>query len=207
MTPIILDLCAGSGAWSQPYVDAGYDVRRVSLPEQDVRTYIPPIPVHGILAAPPCTEFARCGARWWKSKPPEKLEEALGIVEACRSIIRNAHPVWWVLENPIGRLKTYLGPPQFMFDPWEYGDPWTKKTWLWGIFNHPKKVLGAEKPLISVSGHRSVQHKRTAILERRLMDVALRPDWIHRLGPSKDRAALRSITPPGFAQAFFQANP
>jgi len=32
-------------------------------------------------------------------------------------------------------------------------------------------------------------------------------DWIHRLGPSPDRATLRSITPPGFAKAFFEANP
>src|SRR5512141_57875 len=31
--PIILDLCAGTGAWSDPYRLAGYDVRRVTLPE------------------------------------------------------------------------------------------------------------------------------------------------------------------------------
>ena len=33
---IILDLFAGTGAWSQPYLDAGYDVRRITLPEHDV---------------------------------------------------------------------------------------------------------------------------------------------------------------------------
>lgn len=32
-------------------------------------------------------------------------------------------------------------------------------------------------------------------------------DWVHRLGPSPERATLRSITPPGFARAFFEANP
>lgn len=55
---IILDLCGGTGSWSRPYVDAGYDVRVITLPEYDVRTYKPPEFVYGILAAPPCTEFS-----------------------------------------------------------------------------------------------------------------------------------------------------
>lgn len=29
---VILDLCAGTGAWSEPYREAGYDVRRIDLP-------------------------------------------------------------------------------------------------------------------------------------------------------------------------------
>ena len=33
---IILDLCGGTGAWSKPYADAGYDVRVITLPEWDV---------------------------------------------------------------------------------------------------------------------------------------------------------------------------
>ena len=49
---VILDLCAGSGAWSNPYLEAGYDVRRVDLPK-DVRLLPYPGTVWGILAAPP----------------------------------------------------------------------------------------------------------------------------------------------------------
>ena len=49
---IILDLCGGTGAWSKPYRDAGYDVRVITLPDHDVLTYIPPENVYGILAAP-----------------------------------------------------------------------------------------------------------------------------------------------------------
>ena len=55
---IILDLCGGTGAWSRPYKDAGYDVRLITLPDNDVLTYQPPSGVYGILAAPPCTEFS-----------------------------------------------------------------------------------------------------------------------------------------------------
>lgn len=39
---IILDLADGTGSWSKPYKNAGYDVRNITLPESDVRTYIPP---------------------------------------------------------------------------------------------------------------------------------------------------------------------
>lgn len=37
---IILDLCGGTGSWSKPYQEAGYDVRIITLPDYDVRTYI-----------------------------------------------------------------------------------------------------------------------------------------------------------------------
>ena len=39
---IILDLCGGTGSWSKPYKDAGYDVRLITLPDYDVLTYAPP---------------------------------------------------------------------------------------------------------------------------------------------------------------------
>jgi hypothetical protein len=34
---IILDLCGGTGAWSRPYAEAGYDVRNITLPDYDVQ--------------------------------------------------------------------------------------------------------------------------------------------------------------------------
>lgn len=40
---IILDLCGGTGSWSKPYKEAGYDVKLITLPEHDVLTYEPPI--------------------------------------------------------------------------------------------------------------------------------------------------------------------
>ena len=77
---VILDLCGGTGAWSKPYSEAGYDVRLITLPDYDVKTYNPLDNVYGILAAPPCTEFSVSGVRWWNTKPPERLIEAIEIV-------------------------------------------------------------------------------------------------------------------------------
>lgn len=51
-----------------------------------------------------------------------------------------AKPKWWVIENPAnGRLKEFLGKPKYVYQPWEFGSPWTKKTALWGEFNIPQK--------------------------------------------------------------------
>ena len=36
---VILDLCGGTGAWSRPYAEAGYDVKNITLPEYDITQY------------------------------------------------------------------------------------------------------------------------------------------------------------------------
>jgi hypothetical protein len=209
---IILDLCGGTGAWSEDYARAGYDRRIITWPQYDVRTYRTPVGVWGVLAAPPCTEFAGSGARWWSTKPPELLEEALEVVRACLDIITLADPVWWALENPVGRLPRYIGRYRYTFQPWEYGDPWLKHTCIWGNHNipvkHPcpKPEGGTGRWRYSLTNHLSP--KPTAEQLARLVRTGMiPPDWIHRLGPCPDRAMLRSITPPGFARAFFEANP
>jgi hypothetical protein len=181
---IILDLCGGTGSWSLPYREAGYDVRVVDIIYgQDVRLYIPPKGVHGVLAAPPCTHLAVSGARWWKRKGDGALLEALSVVDACLRIVTVTKPKWWALENPVGRLSKFLGPPRLVFQPYEYGDPWVKKTCIWGEFNIPKKRPVNPHP-----------------------DPKVR-EWVWRMPPNPNRSALRSITPPGFARAFFEANP
>ena len=118
---IILDLCGGTGSWSKPYKDAGYDVRLITLPEHDVRLYEPPDNVYGVLAAPPCTHLAGSGARWWKAKGEEALLESLAIVDACLRIVTVTQPEFWCLENPVGRLVRYLWAPVMYFNPCDYG--------------------------------------------------------------------------------------
>jgi hypothetical protein len=129
----ILDLCAGSGAWSEPYRRAGYRVLRVTLPRLDVRTFVHKGPAWGVLAAPPCQEFspAKRGAR--------DFVEGMACVNACLRIVLQTRPRWWALENPVGKLATWLGRPRDVFDPCDFGDPWTKRTALWGDFALPER--------------------------------------------------------------------
>ncbi len=138
--------------------------------------------VHGILAAPPCTMFANSGARWPRTE--QEMIEALSVVDACLRLVAVCHPAWWCLENPVGKLRRYLGPPAFIFDPCDFGDPYTKKTLLWGNFTPPVPLLVSTVAVEPTGGSK-----------------------MHLLAPSPERAALRSETPLGFAKAFFEANP
>ena len=179
---IILDLCGGTGSWAKPYLEAGYDVKVITLPDYDVRLYNPTKKIYGILAAPPCTVFSLAGN--WVRRSDEEMLEAMSVVDACLRIIYKSKPKFWVMENPSGKLKNWIGEPKMRFDPWMYGDGTFKKTALWGEFNFPIQTV-FEKP-------ERLQYSKTPI---------------GRLGgKSAKTKELRSITPQGFARAFFLAN-
>ena len=155
----ILSLCDYTGNWSRPYEKAGYSVIRIDLQHgQDVRLMKRiEEPIHGILAAPPCTHFSIAGSQYWKSKGDNALLEGLAIVDACLRAVAIYHPVWWVLENPKGRLREYLGEPAWRFQPWQFGDPYTKMTCLWGHFVIPVPLFSRQarqevEPVFSAPG-------------------------------------------------------
>lgn len=132
---VILDLCGGTGAWSEPYKKAGYDVRVVTLPALDVRTFHAPSGVWGVLAAPPCTEFSLA-----KNGGVRDVVSGLAAVAACLRIVAEARPRFWALENPTGMLGHLLGEPRDVFQPCDFGDAWTKRTALWGNFALPART-------------------------------------------------------------------
>ena len=218
---IILDLCGGTGSWSKPYREAGYTVKLITLPNNDVRNWRKDADVmnvidnvYGILAAPPCTmfSFARTNA-----KKPRDLYEGMECVRACFDIIwssmetigdtKNKKPFtlkFWALENPyFGLLKNFLGKPVFTFDPWEFGDGYQKRTALWGNFNEPKKnpipMTKEAKAKAKTNSHIHTLGTKFDYLKSK----DIHPEVFGKL----DRQTRRSITPAGFAEAFFKANP
>ena len=164
---IILDLAGGTGAWSRPYKEAGYDVRVITLPEYDVTKWFKAITdfgealcftgdnvsiidfndIYGILAAPPCTMFSLARTR---AKKPRNFQEGMEVVKACLDIIWEVREkqklAFWALENPMGYLRQFLGKPPLTFNPCDYGDPYYKKTDLWGYFNEPRKHAVEPRP-------------------------------------------------------------
>ncbi len=191
---IILDLCGGTGSWSKPYKDAGYDVRVITLPEYDVLTYEPPENVYGILAAPPCTHFSIACNRLWAQKDKDgRTIEGLMVLIACLRIIAACAPKFYAIENPVGRMKKFIGEPQFKFLACDFGFPTKKKTSLWGRFNPPEKLECKIERLYKV--------EEIDYLAKDLFNDYNIIETDHSC-----RAAIRSITPPGFAQAFFEMN-
>lgn len=210
MDRIILDLCGGTGSWSKPYAVAGYDVRLVTLPDNDVLTYAPPDGVYGILAAPPCTQFSFART---KAKIPRNLREGMTTIRACLEIIWHCQcqlnsdqqkysPLnFWALENPyLGMLRWFLGRPPFVFDPYEFGDDYQKRTALWGSFSDPIKC-----PVEMSANSKNLCKTNSRDLPKfdHIPSRDIHPEHFGKL----DRAARRAITPAGFARAFFKANP
>jgi hypothetical protein len=195
----ILSLFDHSGVWSGPYRRAGYDVTQVDLKDgMDVMLIDAdnqPAPVHGILAAPPCTDFTISGSRWWKDKDKDgRTEASLELVRHTLRIVRGARGLtFWSLENPVGRLGRLLpelGKPLLVWQPWWFGDPYTKRTCLWGSFN-PNLPRTPVEPVM----YETANGKRGSWM------------WAKLGGKSARTKELRSVTPPGFAEAFFEVNP
>lgn len=211
---IILDLCGGTGSWGLPYKEAGYDVRLITLPDNDVLTYkLPKEPIYGILAAPPCTmfSFARTNA-----KTPRDLKGGMDIIKACLNLIWEAQyrtesdqqkypPLkFWALENPYHAMtKWFLGEPSYTFNPWEFGHNYQKHTALWGYFNSPVKKYKKREQVMSKKQMRQDKTNSQPMPKFDYMkskDIA--PEWFGKL----DRQARRAITPRLFAEAFYEAN-
>jgi len=153
----------------------------------DIREWLPPFSaVAAVFAFPFCTDVAVSGARWFKDKGMGSLIGALQLFEASLRIAEwTGAP--YMIQNPVSTISTYWRKPDFTFDPHEYGsyltppgDAYTKRSCLW-----------------TGNGFVMPQAKSVRPVERSRM---------HHLGPSSDRAALRSVTPKGFAQAVFEAN-
>jgi len=137
MTKIILHICADIGSDSKPYQDdPDYEVILIGK-DIGVENYNPPNNVYGVIANPPCTEFSTA-----RSDGKARLnDDGMFLVNHCLRIIKEANPKFWVIENPAtGRLKDFLGKPKFVYQPWQFGSPWTKATALWGDFNSPKPI-------------------------------------------------------------------
>jgi hypothetical protein len=211
---LILSLCDHTGNWSSAYAadPDRYEVIKVDLSDgKDVRLFRHiGRPVHGILAAPPCTHLSIAGNSVWEEKGDAAILEAMQVVDACMRMARIYDTAWWALENPVGRLGEWLGSWAWTFDPCDYGgylapgektlvpdketaalvdcplfpaqDAYTKRTCIWGT---------ARKPV----------PKSVAVTLPSCPDGGWRNPCFH------DHKDHRSATPLGFARAFKEANP
>lgn len=174
--------------------------------------------VDGIIMMPPCTDFTVSCNRLWEQKDLDgTTDAALELLDIGLEMVEVLKPDWWVLENPVGRLprlRPELGKPVY-FHPWEYAgytdvdlteahwllskkpgefteediekvkcwNLYNKKTGLWGDFSMPKK-----KPVFPIR-------------------TSNQGSWLQALGScSIDTKNARSVTPSGFAKAFFNSN-
>jgi hypothetical protein len=202
----VISLCDYSGVWSEPYRKAGYDVVQVDLKMgADARLY-PSLAcdsarfprefadirhssgrVYAVLAAPVCTVFSGAGAK--HPRTDAEILEGLALVDACYRIACAVRAPVFALENPVGKLSRWIGEPMLRFQPCDYAgfsdnpqeEAYTKRTCLFGWFN-PSLPLAPVEPVLGSKM------------------------WRDYGGKSERTKEMRSITPQGFARAFYRAN-
>ena len=203
MEKIILHLCADIGSDTYFYNINGYDVRTIGV-DIGVENYKPPTDVHGVIANPVCTEFSTAKG----FHKDGDYGKGMFLVNHCLRIIKECNPKFWAIENPAtGRLKDFLGDPDMVYQPWQYGDPWTKKTALWGKFNKPFPLYQnwsdvPKNPDLYIRPGRN--KPSLAFLHKSAIE------YIPAFAPFKDKIkddmSFRSLCPQGFAKAFYGAN-
>ena len=178
-----------SGIMGEPWRQAGHNIIQVDLKAGDgIYEWMPTLAqandVAFVCAFPPCTDLSVSGAAHFKGKGLGRLASAIHLFHmAARWCEFFQAP--YMIENPVSTISRYWRPPDHTFHPYHFtgyeaDDNYTKKTCLW-------------------TGHGF-----------RMPDAKMRlfePDQrMHALGPSPERAAIRSRTPAGFARAVYEFN-
>lgn len=195
---LLISLYDHSGNASRPYREAGWNIIQVDIKNGiDIMTwdysgiFADRI---GIIIMQPCTCYALCGNRHKQNRLNNgEFEYSQKLVAKSKEIIDYFNPFFWQLENPktdIHKKNTWIGQrPKFIFNPCDFAgyDPepgnsrYNKETWLFGKFNDP------------VTKHLQPFEKDN-------------PGWKNLGGKSERTKELRSITPLGFAYAFYEYN-
>jgi len=137
-----------------------------------------------ILAFPPCTHLAVSGAAWFAQKRADGRQRQ-GIEFFMQ--FANATCPRIAIENPVGIMSKEWRKPDQIIQPYQFGDPFSKKTCLWlkGLPKlRPTTIVGSGERITFASGKSM-------------------PKWyadaFHL--PPKERAKVRSRTFDGIANA------
>lgn len=213
MTKILLSFFDFTGEWSKPYsedmdwevkkydIKNGFDILNFHADEfmsdylHSIQKYS--LPEIGLLFAVPCTDYALSGAAWFKMKDLDGRTSASNIlVDKVKEIIdwfqKAGILSFYAIENPMSRIHSihkWMGKPALKFNPCDYAgysdnpekNRYNKQTWLWGKFN-------------------ALEKKYLSPLQKEF------PGHINLGGKSEKTKMLRSITPDGFARAFYESN-
>jgi hypothetical protein len=140
----VLDLFSGLGGFSSAFTDSTrWRVTTVDIDERfapevqadvfDLRpSNFSDCSFDAVLASPPCVEFTTMQNL---NGGVEPSGNAIALVHHTIGLIEGLKPEYWFLENPRGRLRSYIGHPEAAVTYCQYGEKYMKPTDLWG--EHP----------------------------------------------------------------------
>lgn len=141
-----LDLFCGLGGFSQAFAESDrWDVTTVDIEERFDPDHVADVfelrpsdfgEFDVVLASPPCTQFSIAASRFYRfadgEPQTEDAADALALVHHTVGLIRGLSPTFWLLENPVGKLRHVWRPPAATLTQCQYGRAHRKPTDLWG---------------------------------------------------------------------------
>lgn len=134
----VLVACEFSGVVRDAFIERGHDAISCDiLPTERPKNPHMMMPLQSVINAtewdlivafPPCTHLASVGAQAWPAKQADgRQQQAIGFV---RSIYDHKCPRV-AIENPVGILSTAWRKPDQIVNPFQFGQPFKKKTCFW----------------------------------------------------------------------------
>ena len=133
----VLIACEESGAVRDQFLKQGHDAVSLDLlptsspgphRQEPLTAEILAESWNLIVAFPPCTDLSAIGASTWKRKQADGSQQA--AYEFVRSIYDSGVSKVCI-ENPAGWMNTHWRKPDQIVNPWNFGDPFKKRTCLW----------------------------------------------------------------------------
>lgn len=140
ITKLCIDLCSGLGGFSKAFAaDSEWEVVTVDIDAKFNPTIIADVnhlPFRQnlkpdcLLMSPPCERFSLMSNAW----PKFGIKKALETVGSCLEAVAWLQPKKWLLENPKGRLRWFIGIPRqsIRYSDYDFSYKVQKPTDLWG---------------------------------------------------------------------------
>jgi hypothetical protein len=134
---LCIEFCSGKKGGSQAFID--YEVVTIDIEKKFKPTIVADVnylPLKQrlnpdvLLMWPPCDRFNLMSNQW----PKVGIKEALTIVGSCLEAVNYLQPKKWLLENPKGRLRWFIGKPAqtIYYSDYDFNYKAQKPTDLWG---------------------------------------------------------------------------
>lgn len=177
----ILIACEYSGIVRDAFTKVGFDAVSCDLlptesPGKHIQGDVIDILSSGwlaVIAFPPCTYLTRAQT-WMVNMCAERKEhekQALHFV----IMLMSAPAKHIAIENPLGAITRYIRQPDQIYEPWQFGAPYHKKTCLW-LKNLPPLISTCYSlKRKSISNHvngRMSQEQKSKIRSRFFPEVA-----------------------------------
>ena len=133
----VLVACEFSGVVREAFAARGHhawscDLLPSELPGQHYQCDVREVLNMGwdlMIAHPPCTYLSYAGLRWFKVQP-DRYNLARDAFEFVKLL--GSAPIRKIaIENPKGFLTKWYRKPDQVIEPYQFGEPYTKKTCLW----------------------------------------------------------------------------